>query len=229
MRFYAERPVRAALQLLTDAMAVTWVVLCVQVALAARDVLLRLQVPARALAGAGDTVRGAFDDAARTAAGVPFVGDDLARALGSGTGAGDSLATAGREQAETIAAVALGTAIGIVVLGVLPVLLSWLPLRLRYARAARSAIDVRAVDTDLLALRAMTHRPVRTLLRHLPRPGGGVAARRPRGGARARGARAAQPGPADAAHASRPGPCPERCPGSVGAGRTNGAPVREHY
>lgn len=218
MRFYAERPVRAAFQLLADSLAVAWVVLCVQVALAARDVLLRLQVPARALAGAGDTVRDAFDDAARTAAGVPFVGDDLARALGSGTGAGDSLATAGREQAETIAAVAMGTGIGIVVLGVLPVLFTWLPLRLRYARAARSAIDVRAVDTDLLALRAMTHRPVRTLLAVSPDP---AAAWR-------RGDREVVHGLAALELRSlglrTPRTPPDRAPAP---GRTNSAPVRE--
>lgn len=164
MRFYAERPARAALQLVSDVLAVAWVLLCVQVALQAQDVLLRLQAPAHALAGAGDAFRGAFDDAAGTATRIPFVGEDLARALGGGIGAGESLAEAGRAQAEAIAAVALGTAIGIVVIGALPVLLGWLPLRLRYARAARSAVAVRAVDTDLLALRAMARRPVRRLL-----------------------------------------------------------------
>ncbi len=55
--------------------------------------------------------------------------------------------------------------------GALPVLLVWLPLRLRYARGARSAIRARRHDTDLLALRAMTHQPVQRLLRRGPRPG----------------------------------------------------------
>jgi hypothetical protein len=172
MRFYAERPLRAALQLLADVLAIGWLVLCVLVALTAQEIVLRLQDPARTLAGAGDAIRGAFDDAARTAQEVPFVGDDLALALGAGTGAGESLAAAGREQMETIAALALGTAIGIVLIGALPVLLAWLPLRVRYARAAGSAIAMRAVDTDLLALRAMTRRPVRRLLAVCPDPAG---------------------------------------------------------
>ena len=55
-------------------------------------------------------------------------------------------------------------------LGALPVLLMWLPLRLRYARLARSAVTARAVDTDLLALRAITRRPVRRLLKIAPDP-----------------------------------------------------------
>jgi hypothetical protein len=170
MRIYAERPGRAALQLLADLLGVGWLALCVFVARTAHDLLLRLQEPARALAGAGESVRSAFDDASRTASGVPFVGDDLARALGTGTGAGESLATAGREQMEAIATFALGTGIAIVVLGALPVLLVWLPLRVRYARIARSAVTARAVDTDLLALRAIARRPVRRLLKVSPDP-----------------------------------------------------------
>lgn len=170
MRIYAERPGRAALQLLADLLAIGWFVLCVLVARTAHDLLLRLQEPARALTGAGESIRGAFDDAARTASGVPFVGDDLARALGTGTGAGESLAVAGREQAEAIAAVALGTGVATVVLGTLPVLLLWLPLRIRYARLAHSAVTARAVDTDLLALRAIARRPVGRLLRVAPDP-----------------------------------------------------------
>ncbi|TQM15755.1 hypothetical protein [Pseudonocardia kunmingensis] len=170
MRFYAERPARASLQLLADLLAVGWVVACVLVARAAHGLILRLQEPARAIAGAGDSIRGAFDDAARTASEVPFVGDDLARALATGTGAGDSLATAGQEQVEAVAAVALGTGVAVVLLGALPVLAVWLPLRLRYARLARSAVTARAVDTDLLALRAIARRPVRRLLEVSPDP-----------------------------------------------------------
>ncbi|HET6260414.1 hypothetical protein [Pseudonocardia sp.] len=170
MRFYAERPARVALQLLVDLLAIGWLVLWVLVAGTARDLILGLQGPGRSLIGAGDAIRGAFDDAARTAQPVPFVGDDLARALGTGTGAGESLAAAGREQVETVATVASGAAIAIVLLAAMPVLLVWLPMRVRYARAARSAIAVRSVDSDLLALRAMARLPVRRLLAVSPDP-----------------------------------------------------------
>jgi hypothetical protein len=170
MRIYAERPGRLLLQLIADLLAVGWIVLCVLVASTAYELLLQLQEPAHALVGAGEQVRGAFDEAARTASGVPFIGDDLAGALGSGSGAGESLAAAGREQVETIATVAIGTAVGIIVLGAVPVLMLWLPLRLRYARSAGSAVAVRSVDTDLLALRAIARRPVRRLLAVAPDP-----------------------------------------------------------
>ena len=52
----------------------------------------------------------------------------------------------------------------------MPVLMVWLPLRARYAQLARSAVTARAIDTDLLALRAITRRPVRRLLKIAPDP-----------------------------------------------------------
>ena len=170
MRPYAERPVRAAGQVLADLLVVGWVVLVVQLALAARDLVNALQGPGRTLAEAGASIRDTFGGAANTAGGVPFVGDDLARALGNGTGAGESLVTAGREQVAAVAAAATGTAVTIVLVGALPVVLLWLTLRIRWIRRAGSARRVRDVDTDLLALRALTRAPVRSLLAVSPDP-----------------------------------------------------------
>ncbi len=134
---YAERPVRAAVQLLADLLVIAWVVVVVRVALAARDLIDTLQGPGRTLTDAGGTIRGVFEDAARTASGIPFVGEDLSRALGGGSAAGDSLATAGRDQVEAVATAAVGAAWGIVLLGAVPVVLVWLVLRLRWVLAAR--------------------------------------------------------------------------------------------
>lgn len=170
MRFYAERPGRLARQLIADLLVIGWVYLCVTVALAAQELITQLQGPGRALVTAGDAIRGTFDSAASTAGGVPIVGDDLAAALGTGSGAGVSLADAGREQIETVSVIALGTAIGIVALFAAPVVLVWLALRLRYAHRARAAVAVRNNDTDLLALRALAHVQVRTLLAISPDP-----------------------------------------------------------
>jgi len=170
MRPYAERPVRMALQILADVLAIGWVVLVVNTALAARALVNGLQGPAMTLADAGEAVRGAFASAADTARGVPFVGEDLARALGAGTGAGESLADAGREQVVAVATAATGTAVAIVVVGAVPVLVLWLTLRIRWTLAARSARSARTVAPDLLALRALTRAPVRRLLAVTPDP-----------------------------------------------------------
>ncbi len=170
MRIYAERPVRILRQLVADLTAIGWVVVVVMAALLVREVILRLQGPATALADAGTSIAGVFTGAAETAGKVPFVGGDLSTALGAGTGAGERIAAAGREQAETIASVATGTAAVLILIGVMPVLFVWLPLRIRYARAAGAAVAVRDLDDDLLALRALTRLPVRRLLQVSPDP-----------------------------------------------------------
>lgn len=170
MRIYAERPTRAARQLLADLLVVAWVVLCVLVANIAEDMVGQLQRPALALGNAGTAIRNAFENAATTAAGVPFVGEDLARALGAGTSAGESVASAGHQQAEAVGVAATVIGFGILALGALPVVLVWLTLRVRWVRAARSAQAAREHDSELLALRALTRLPVQRLLAVAPDP-----------------------------------------------------------
>jgi hypothetical protein len=165
MRIYAERPGRAGLQLLADIGVVVWVLLVVHLARAAQAALLGLQAPAQRLTGAGDSIRGAFDGAARTASGVPFVGDELARALSAGTGAGDSLSASGRDLSASVASAGMAVGAAVVVVGVVPVVLVWFALRVRWVRAARSAVVARAAAPDLLALHALTRRPTADLLR----------------------------------------------------------------
>src|SRR6476661_427717 len=165
MRFYAERPLRVAWQLLADVLVIGWAYLVVTFAQAARSLIDQLQGPAGALTSAGQTVRDTFAGAARTASGIPLVGDDLAKALNVGTGAGDSLAAAGRRQAQLIDTVGLWAAVAIVAFAAVPVVLLWLFVRVRYARTAGSAVAARALDLDLLALRALAHQPTRQLLR----------------------------------------------------------------
>jgi len=172
MQFYAERPLRVARQMFADVLVVVWTAFVVVVARAAYDLVQALQRPARTLVDAGDAIRGTFDGAARTAAGVPLIGDDLARTLGRGTDAGVSLAEAGRTQADVITNAAWGLAVAIVVVLAVPVVLAWVALRVRYARAAGSAIAARTVDPDLLAVRALARQPMHRLRRVAVDPAG---------------------------------------------------------
>jgi hypothetical protein len=171
MRIYAERPGRALLQLLADAGLLAWLVFVVQFAQAARDVVLQLQGPAGRLTGAGDAISNTFNNASSTASRVPFVGDDLARALGSGSSAGESLSSSGQEIAATAATAGTAVATAVVLLGVLPVVAVWFTLRVRWVRAAASARAARAGAPDLLALQALVRRPTRRLLTVTPEPG----------------------------------------------------------
>jgi hypothetical protein len=165
MRFYAEHPLRVAQQVLADVAVIGWVWLVVTAARAARALIDELQGPATALTSAGQSVRGTFAEVAHTAAKIPLVGGELAKALGVGAGAGDSLTAAGQQQVQILDTLGLWAAIAIVVLAAVPVVVVWLYVRLSYARVAGSAAVARARDIDLLALRALAHRPTRQLLR----------------------------------------------------------------
>ena len=198
MRIYAERPGRALLQVLADVAVLAWALLVVHLARAVHAAVLTLQDPANRLTGAGDSIRGAFDGAARTAAGVPFVGADLARALGTGTDAGDSLATSGRDLAASVASAATGVAAAIVLVGIVPVVVVWLALRARWVRAARSARVARVAGPDLLALQPSPAGPRARCcasIRTRPRRGGtAIPPSSPRSPDRAGGAGAAVAG-----------------------------------
>ncbi|SFS70952.1 hypothetical protein [Saccharopolyspora flava] len=165
MRFYAERPTRLAGQLLSDLLAIGWVAGFWWLADLARSAVLELQASGHRMIEAGGGLRTTFTDAARTASEVPFVGDDLAGALGRGTAAGDVLVDAGGRLMEVIDLAAGGVFAVIVVLALIPVLAVWLPRRIRYARAAGQAVAMRAQGPDLLALRALTELPHRRLRR----------------------------------------------------------------
>jgi len=163
VKLYAERPARVARQLLADLLALAWLAGFGFAAEQGRALMLRLQSPATGLTNAGTSIGDAFAGAARTAAKVPFVGAQLAAALDTGRAAGQSLAGVGEGQLSTIASLATGTAVLVAMVGTLPVLVLWLPLRIRYARLAGAAVACRDRNADLLALRALTSVPVRRL------------------------------------------------------------------
>ncbi|MCU1650462.1 MAG: hypothetical protein QOI50_2780 [Pseudonocardiales bacterium] len=163
MKLYAERPGRVARQLLADLLGLAWLAGFGWAAAGARELMLRLQVPANSLTNAGTSIGDAFAGAARTAAKVPFVGAQLAAALDTGRAAGQSLAGVGEQQLTTIAELATGTAVLVALVGALPALVLWLPPRIRYARLAGAAVACRERNADLLALRALTAVSVRRL------------------------------------------------------------------
>ena len=155
MKWYADRPARLIRQVLADLLAVGWVVLWVWVALTARDFVLQLRAPGDRMVAAGSGIGEVFADAAEKARGLPVVGDDLSGALGRGTDAGNSLVGAGNAQIEIVQDIAFWLAVALIAVPVLFLLLTWLPLRLRFARRAGAAVKLRG-NPDLLALRALT-------------------------------------------------------------------------
>jgi hypothetical protein len=156
MKWYADGSGRFARQVVADVLAVGWVWFWVWFALGARDGVLTARAPGDGLISAGGRVHDAFADAAGSANGVPVVGDGLAGALGKGADAGTTLSNVGHAQVAAVETVALWVTVALIAVPVMFLLITWLPLRLRFAR--RAAVARRLRDTgreDLLALRAL--------------------------------------------------------------------------
>lgn len=155
MKWYADSPVRLTRQVVADLLAVAWVALWIWVATTVHDWVLELRAPGDGLVTAGGSIRDVFTNAADKARSVPLVGGDLAGALGNGTKAGETLTSAGNAQIAVVQDSAFWLATAIIVVPVLFLLITWLPLRLRYARKAGNLSKLRD-KPDLLALRALT-------------------------------------------------------------------------
>ncbi|WP_133825837.1 hypothetical protein [Actinomycetospora succinea] len=168
---YAERPRRRTRQFVADVAVLAWVAVVASLAVLLHDAVLTLQGPGRQIGAAGTQVRDTFSGAADTASGVPFIGEDLARALSGGARAGEDIVAAGDQQIAAVQALATGTAWTVALLAIVPVVAAWLWFRVRWMIAARAVLALRdglsggVGDADLLALRALVHATPRRLAR----------------------------------------------------------------
>lgn len=159
--WYAATPARAIRQAVVDVLVVAWVVAWVLIGRAVHSLVVALAGPARALQDAGSRVDQTLQSAASQVADVPLVGEQLADALRSAAGGGGSVSTAGSGLAESVERLALVLALVSAGSPILLVLLPWLISRLRFAAHNRAARRLVATPggVDLMALRALTHRP----------------------------------------------------------------------
>jgi hypothetical protein len=166
LRPYAQSPARLILQIVADLAALAWTALWVWVAVGVHAGLLALASAGfRLRDGAGGIASGlgnAGDGVRRT----PLVGDSLAAPLGSAGSAANQVADSGQQVGDRLTGAAVPVAVAVAIAGAVPILLPWLLARWRFARRAGStaAILRRPGGERLLALRAMTNRPVPKLL-----------------------------------------------------------------
>jgi hypothetical protein len=165
VKLYADRPVIAVRQLLTDLLVVAWVGAWIWAAVKLHDLVEQLAVPGQKVEGAGRGLADNLADAANKVDNVPGAGNALANPFDRAAEAARALADAGRQQQEVVGDLALALALALLVFPLGLVLFGWLPLRVRWMRRAGAATALRAgpAGRDLLALRALTNQPLRRL------------------------------------------------------------------
>jgi hypothetical protein len=165
IRLYADRPLPAARQLLTDLFVVAWVIFWVWAAMRLYDLVEKLAVPGQKMEGAGTGIADNLSEAGSKVDRVPAVGDALAKPFEKAADAARALAEAGRDQQETVRDIALALSLAMLAVPLALVLFGWLPLRIRWMRRAGTAAALRGVPAgrDLLAMRALATQPLRRL------------------------------------------------------------------
>ncbi|ROS54747.1 hypothetical protein [Frigoribacterium sp. PhB24] len=172
MQLYSSSPLVRTRQVTGDVVAIGLVVLFVVLGVSIASFIGTFADLGRQLEEAGAGFQGTMQDASRALAGLPLVGGAASAPFDGASGAGQSLADAGRQQQDGVARAALVA--GLVVAGVpsLVVLWVWLRGRIAFVRRASSVRSLLALPggEDLLALRALTGRDAKAALAVSPDP-----------------------------------------------------------
>lgn len=163
---YANTPGRAAVQATGDACVVLWCLLWYAVGKLVHSAVAAFATLGRKIESGADGIGGNLDSAGRGAGRVPLVGDPVSAPLRAAGGAARSIAEAGHGLDEKATWLALVLALAVSIPPILAVVVPWAFLRFRFGRraAAAAALASTAGGEELLALRALTTRPLPQLL-----------------------------------------------------------------
>lgn len=157
MSLYSDFPVRRALQIAADLLAVLVIVVAVAAGAAVRSAIDGLAGLGEQLETTGTGLDGALSDAGDRLGGVPLIGGGIRSPFDAAAQAGQSLAEAGIQQQIAVhtAATVAGLIVTLVPIGLL--LVYWVRSRVAFAVGSARARALRDLPDglDVLALRAL--------------------------------------------------------------------------
>ncbi|OBI49376.1 hypothetical protein A5707_17045 [Mycobacterium kyorinense] len=171
---YATTPGRLLAQLLSDAAVVVWTVVWVSVGVAVHSALATIAAVGRQVEGGAHGVAGNLSSAGHNADRVPLIGDAVSKPLTAASHAALDIAGAGHDLDTTASWLAVVLALAVAAPPIFAVAMPWLVLRLRFFRRkwTVSVLAATPAGEQLLALRALTNRPLRRLSAVSPDPVG---------------------------------------------------------
>jgi len=174
MSAYAELPNVRLRQIVGDLIALACILVAVWAGMRLHDLVTQLAEPGRLLETAGTDLAERAGASAEGLANAPLVGDLLSSPLRAVADGGRALATAGASQQESVLDVALALGLATALVPTVAILVVRVPPRLAAARRAAMAARLRdagaGAGEELLALRALTSRPLEELLAVAPDP-----------------------------------------------------------
>lgn len=159
---YATSPGRLLAQLFSDVVVATWTFLWVLVALAVHGAVTTIAGVGRQFERGANGVAESLASAGQSADRIPLVGDAVSKPLTAAGQAAVEIAGAGHDLNTTAGWLAYLLAVAVAAPPILAVAMPWLALRLRFFLRKRAVLALAATPagTQLLALRALTNRPL---------------------------------------------------------------------
>ena len=172
LRFcYASASSRRTTQVAGDLLVLAWVVVAVWLAVSVRDRFGTLADRVREADGATSRLSAGLDDAGDFLGGIPLVGDGVRSPLDRAAEASAGVGASALRSAETTDAVGAWLAVAQALVLVVPVLVQYVPSRVRFALTARRTHEVAQSGQpgiDLLGLRALTSLPPHVVAAQVP-------------------------------------------------------------
>jgi hypothetical protein len=149
-------------QLLSDFAVILWTAIWLLVGLAVYDAVSTIAEAGRQVESGAHGIAGNLASAGRGAQHIPLVGDAVSQPLNSASQAALDLAGAGHDLDSTAGWLAVLLAMAIAAVPILVADVPWLLLRLRFFRRKLTVTALAATPAgeQLLALRALTNRPL---------------------------------------------------------------------
>lgn len=162
MKLYSDFAAQRARQVTADIIALALIAVSVTTGIIVFTTVNQLAQFGRQMQTAGADFRTSMTDVGERLGGVPLIGSGISAPFDTASSAGDTLASAGQTQQDLVLQAAIALGVGVAALPILLVLLVWLLPRLRFiSRATLTRAQLRSgLDTDLLALRALTNQKV---------------------------------------------------------------------
>lgn len=170
MKLYSDFAAQRARQMTADVVALALIAISIATGIVVFSTVNQLAQFGVQMQNAGTDFRTSMTDVGTRLGGVPFIGEGISAPFNTASSAGDTLAAAGQTQQDLVLQAAIALGVGVAALPILIVLLVWLIPRLRFiSRATRTRALMRAgLNTDLLALRALTHQKAGVIAKIAP-------------------------------------------------------------
>lgn len=162
MKVYSDFTARRTSQIVADSIAIVGIVVASWIGVTVFQLIKTFSRLGSDIENAGAGFRETMVQVGETLGGVPLIGGGIRVPFDEASGAGGALESAGQSAQVAVHQLAVGAGLTVALVPILLILAVWLVPRIRFIRRASAAqrLVKAGAPRELLALRALTNRPV---------------------------------------------------------------------